>query len=84
MRNCPFCGGEPETLEHTPTGGYTIGHAPSCFLYKTHKYLLGDEEIRKWNVREPDWEQRWGELVETTGRRISESIRLDKADGGAK
>ena len=27
-----------------------------------------------WNKREPDWERRWMDLVETTGRRIAESV----------
>jgi hypothetical protein len=37
-----------------------------------------EESKTTWNRREPDYEQKWSELVETTGMRIAQ--REDKDD----
>jgi len=76
-RNCPFCGG-PVTHQDGAMEAHTIEHRAGCWL--RDKRVLWSDEIDAWNVREPDWEQRWGELVETTGRRISESVKSIRLD----
>ena len=69
-RPCPFCSAAPYKMKYSPLG-FQVDHKPGCVLRGIHKYIW-DDDVDKWNTREPDYEKRYGELVEITSRRITE------------
>jgi len=71
VRSCPWCAAAPYKMKYSPQG-WQVDHQPGCFLRGVHKYIWEPEED-KWNTREPDYERKWSELIETTARRIAQS-----------
>jgi hypothetical protein len=69
LRHCPFCGVHPEKFG--VSGAYTIEHKPDCFLRQLK--VIFEDRVAEWNAREPDWERKWGELVETTATRVAQA-----------
>ncbi len=80
LRACPFCGSK----EKVKLCGYNEGKVwtvecrgcNSCSAWFFEQD--GRSAAAAWNRREPDYERKWGELVETTGQRIAQDEK-DKA-----
>ena len=72
LKPCPFCGAKVGDYDDPAM----IDHKKRCWLGNcTCIYSWDKAAIAAWNRRTPDWEQRYGELVETV------SARTDQAKG---
>lgn len=84
LKPCPFCGGDGylhESIRKIPFKGEEWWIFCACRTCGAHCGMglgadrkgIAESAVAEWNRREPDWERKWSELVETTGRRIAES-----------
>ena len=78
IRACPFCG---SVFQHYAVFyGSDIGQCDSCGAHGPQRGT-SDAAGAAWNRRTPDWEWKYGEIVETTGRRIAEHEKQEREDG---
>ena len=78
LKSCPFCGAKASDKEYANRLYYDdpmlIDHKAGCWLGKCTCIYRGDRpSIAAWNKRTPDWEQRYGELVETVAKRTDQA-----------
>lgn len=77
LKPCPFCGsknfevGIADHLENCPAYRYS----GRCYDCLTDGPLTSSEDkaVAAWNRRKPDWERKWGELIETTAARTDQA-----------
>ena len=79
LKPCPFCGTvkiellrEPTMAQiYPPLFSYTA-RCPRCGV-ELLPFMSKAEAIAAWNRRTPDWERRYGELVETVAKRTDQA-----------
>ena len=75
LKSCPFCGGAELECLKTPSFGFRVGcEGFNKACYATGPYRRTKQAaIAAWNRRTPDWERRYGELVETVVKRTDQA-----------
>ena len=75
LKSCPFCGGDVPLNDEAPfplIGNTWIIICPECYC-QSPLAANASSAITAWNRRTPDWEQRYGELVETVAKRTDQA-----------
>lgn len=75
LRACPFCGGTNLKVEKDPACVERYQWRVLCFGCMTVGPMMPSIESAQetWNKREPDWEWKWGTLVETVSARTDQA-----------
>jgi hypothetical protein len=79
LRPCPFCGSHAQLERVAQTHLYHVqcmGNANQqngCGVQPCVESSSREDVAVAWNRREPDWERRYGELVETVAARTDQA-----------